>query len=98
MTAQYEKQTGHAGTLKHLEGSLNLGSILAYVVPIICCEQGRNYDFWLGSAAKFPLSENSDKTLLTEAAKNRAVPLFMAAAAEADLPFFRHLWRLGTDG
>ena len=31
------------------------------------------------AAAKFLLSENSDKTPLTELAKNQAFPLFMAA-------------------
>ena len=39
--------------------------------------QERNYDFWLGSLAKFPLSENSDKIRLTELAKNQTFPLFM---------------------
>ena len=41
--------------------------------------QGRNYDFWLGSLAKFPLSENSDKIRLTELAKNQTFPLFMTS-------------------
>ena len=40
---------------------------------------GRNYDFWLGSLAKFPLSENSDKIRLTELAKNQTFPLFMTS-------------------
>ena len=39
--------------------------------------QERNYDFWLGLTAKFPLSENSDKIRLTELAKNQTFPLFM---------------------
>ena len=41
--------------------------------------QERNYDFWLGSLAKFPLSENSDKIRLTELAKNQTFPLFMTS-------------------
>ena len=49
---------------------------------------GRNYDCWLGCAAKFLLSENSDKTPLTELAKNQAFPLFMAACGWRRPGFF----------
>ena len=48
----------------------------------------RNYDCWLGRAAKFLLSENSDKTPLTELAKNQAFPLFMAACGWRRPGFF----------
>ena len=33
----------------------------------------------MGSLAKFPLSENSDKIRLTELAKNQTFPLFMTS-------------------
>ena len=53
-----------------------------------CGGGGRNYDCWLGAAAKFLLSENSDKTPLTELAKNQAFPLFMAACGWRRPGFF----------
>ena len=52
------------------------------------CGGGRNYDCWLGGPAKFLLSENSDKTPLTELAKNQAFPLFMAACGWRRPGFF----------
>ena len=54
----------------------------------MCVRGGRNYDCWLGCAAKFLLSENSDKTPLTELAKNQAFPLFMAACGWRRPGFF----------
>ena len=57
--------------------------------------QERNYDFWLGSLAKFPLSENSDKIRLTELAKNQTFPLFMTflrlmlALQQPDSPHYK---------
>ena len=47
-----------------------------------------SFDWSTATAAKFLLSENSDKTPLTELAKNQAFPLFMAACGWRRPGFF----------
>ena len=63
-------------------------SIFEKFWPLCWGGGGRNYDCWLGRPAKFLLSENSDKTPLTELAKNQAFPLFMAACGWRRPGFF----------
>ena len=56
---------------------LNTGSGRQVLFRFLSIGEERNYDFWLGSSAKFLLSKNSDKIRLTELAKNQTFPLFM---------------------
>ena len=77
---------GTYGLEDYRRSSDHFGEILA--TPPKCGGGGRNYDCWLGCAAKFLLSENSDKTPLTELAKNQAFPLFMAACGWRRPGFF----------
>ena len=74
------------GLEDYRRSSDHFGEILG--TPPKCGGGGRNYDCWLGCAAKFLLSENSDKTPLTELAKNQAFPLFMAACGWRRPGFF----------